>query len=64
MFTRMADDMDINCGTILDGDETVQQCGERIFETMLKVASGARSKSESFDFGAAEFAPWILGAVL
>jgi altronate hydrolase len=64
MFTRMADDMDINCGTILDGDETVPQCGGRIFETMLEVASGACSRSESFDFGAAEFAPWILGAVL
>ena len=64
MFKRMEDDMDINCGTILDGDETVQQCGQRIFDLMLKTASGAPTKSESFDFGGAEFAPWVLGATM
>jgi altronate hydrolase len=64
MFRRMEDDMDINCGTILDGEESVQQCGERIFQTMLRVASGEKTKSEQFDFGAAEFAPWVLGATM
>jgi altronate hydrolase len=64
MFSRMEDDMDVNCGTILDGDETVQQCGQRIFELMLKVASGEPTKSETFDSGAAEFAPWMLGATM
>jgi len=56
--------MDVNCGTILDGDETVQECGQRIFELMLRVASGEPTKSESFDFGGAEFAPWVLGATM
>ena len=60
----MTDDMDINCGTILDGDESVQECGERIFALMLRVASGEPTKSEAFDFGAAEFAPWVLGATM
>jgi len=64
MFTRMEDDMDVNCGTILDGEESVQQCGERIFELMLKVASGEPTKSENFDAGGAEFAPWVLGATM
>jgi altronate hydrolase len=64
MFTRMEEDMDINCGTILDGDETVQQCGERIFNTMIRTASGEKTKSEQFDIGAAEFAPWVLGATM
>jgi altronate hydrolase len=64
MFRRMEDDMDINCGTILDGDETVEQCGQRIFDLMLKTASGAPTKSESFDFGGAEFAPWVQGATM
>jgi len=64
MFTRMQEDMDINCGTILDGDETVQQCGERIFAEMLKVAGGERTKSEALDAGSAEFAPWVLGATM
>ncbi len=64
MFRRMEDDMDVNCGTILDGDETVQQCGQRIFDLILQVASGEETKSEAFDFGAAEFAPWVLGATM
>ena len=64
MFQRMEDDMDVNCGTILDGDESVQQCGQRIFDLMLRTASGQPTKSESFDFGGAEFAPWVLGATM
>ncbi len=64
MFTRMEDDMDINCGTILDGDETVQQCGARIFDHIVRTASGEKTKSELFDFGSAEFAPWVLGATM
>ncbi|WP_206664524.1 UxaA family hydrolase [Dankookia rubra] len=64
MFQRMEDDMDINCGTVVTGEETVQQVGERIFAKMLETASGGRTKSEAFDFGAAEFAPWVLGATM
>ncbi|MCO6417560.1 altronate dehydratase family protein [Siccirubricoccus sp. KC 17139] len=64
MYQRMEDDMDVNCGTILTGEESVQQVGERIFRLMLATASGQRTKSESFDFGAAEFAPWVLGATM
>jgi altronate hydrolase len=54
----------VNCGTILTGEENVQQAGERIFQLMLRVASGERTKSEGFDFGGAEFAPWVLGATM
>jgi altronate hydrolase len=64
MFERMRDDMDVNCGTILDGDESVAACGARIFDLILRVASGEQTKSEGFDFGAAEFAPWVLGATM
>jgi len=64
MFRHIEDDMDVNCGTILDGDETVQQCGQRIFDMILRIAGGERTKSEQFDFGAAEFAPWVLGATM
>jgi altronate hydrolase len=64
MYRHLEDDMDVNCGTILDGDDTVQECGQRIFDLMLKVASGEPTKSEAFDFGAAEFAPWVLGATM
>ncbi|MBC7800770.1 MAG: altronate dehydratase [Gemmatimonadaceae bacterium] len=64
MFARMEDDMDINCGTILDGDESVQECGARIFQHIIATASGTRTKSEQFDAGGAEFAPWVLGATM
>ncbi len=64
MFERMEDDMDINCGTILDGAETVEECGARIFDHIVRVASGERTKSESFDAGQAEFAPWVIGATM
>ena len=64
MFRRMEEDMDINCGTIADGEEDVAACGERIFEAMLRVASGERTKSETYDFGADEFAPWTIGATM
>src|SRR3569832_2857585 len=57
MYMHMEDDMDVNCGTIFEGEETVQQCGERIFDLILKTASGQPTKSESFAFGGAEFAP-------
>src|SRR5690349_2994153 len=64
LYQRMEEDMDVNCGTILDGGETVQEAGQRIFELILRVASGERTKSELSDFGAAEFAPWPLGATV
>jgi altronate hydrolase len=64
LYRRMEEDMDINCGTILDGEETVQQAGERIFQKILEVASGAKSRSEFYDAGSAEFAPWPMGATV
>ncbi len=64
MYERMSEDMDVNCGTVLTGEESVEQCGQRIFELMLRVAGGERTRSESFDFGSAEFAPWVIGATM
>lgn len=64
MYQRMEEDMDVNCGTILDGEETVEQCGERIFDLILRVASGQKTKSETYDFGSSEFAPWVIGATM
>jgi altronate hydrolase len=62
MYTRMADDMDINCGDIMDGDTTVEQKGREIFEMIINVASGAKSKSEALGVGNEEFVPWMIGA--
>jgi altronate hydrolase len=63
MYRRMIDDMDINCGDILDG-VSIEQKGQEIFETILRVASGEHSKSEALGYGDAEFVPWQIGAVM
>jgi altronate hydrolase len=60
----MSEDMDIDCGGILEGEETVQEAGARIFERIIEVASGARSRSELHGMGDEEFAPWILGPTM
>ena len=64
MYQRMSDDMDVNCGEILDGSTTVQEKGEQIFQLILDTASGKPSKSEELGFGENEFTPWQLGAVV
>jgi len=61
LFENMNDDIDLNAGTILDGTETIEQVGARIFEKIIAVASGERTKSELQGIGDEEFAPWILG---
>jgi len=63
MFTRLEEDMDINCGKILDGLVDVQQMGQEIFEHILRTASGEKSKSELLNLGDNEFVPWHLGIV-
>ncbi|MCO5092913.1 UxaA family hydrolase [Bosea sp. (in: a-proteobacteria)] len=64
MYERMQDDMDINCGTIVTGDETVEEVGERIFRAMIETASGKPTLSEEHDYGHNEFVPWQVGAVM
>ena len=64
LWQRQEEDMDINCGGIVDGSETVDQAGERIFALMLATASGRASKSELHGYGQNEFVPWQLGAVM
>jgi altronate hydrolase len=61
LYNWMEEDMDINAGTILDGKETVEEVGARIFEKIIAVASGEKTKSENAGMGDEEFAPWILG---
>jgi altronate hydrolase len=62
MYEHMVEDMDINCGTIVDGTQSLEEVGEDIFQKMLAVASGEKTKSEELDFGDAEFVPWQIGA--
>jgi len=64
LFTHQEEDMDFNCGTIIDGTETIAQAGERFFQLILETASGRKTKSEEFGYGDDEFAPWQLGATM
>jgi altronate hydrolase len=63
LYQRMEDDMDINCGVILEG-ASVADVGRQIFEELCAVASGKQTKSELSGVGEEEFAPWSLGPVL
>ena len=63
MYLSLTEDMDLNCGEILDGSATLQETAQKIFDLMLKVASGERTKSELLDLGNHEFVPWNIGVV-
>jgi altronate hydrolase len=64
MYERLSEDMDINCGEILSHGVAVPEMGERIFQMILDVASGGKSKSEELGYGDNEFTPWLVGAVM
>jgi altronate hydrolase len=64
LWRRQEDDIDLDCGGIVDGAESVDEVGERIFRLMLATASGRITKSEAHGYGQNEFVPWQLGAVM
>jgi altronate hydrolase len=61
MYEHLEEDMDINCGQILDGTRTMEEMGQAIFELMIETASGQKSKSELLGLGDNEFVPWNIG---
>ena len=64
MYRHMSEDMDVNAGTILDGEKSVADVGQEIFDLLVRVASGEPSLSESQGLGDLEFVPWQVGAVM
>ena len=64
MFRRMEEDMDVNCGAILDDEATIDEMGELVFREMIATASGKPTKSELLGYGEDEFAPWHVNAWL
>jgi altronate hydrolase len=63
LYANQEPDMDINAGKVLDGI-TLEELGQEIFDKILAVASGEKSKSEIAGVGEEEYNPWILGAML
>lgn len=45
-YKNLSDDMDINAGSIIEGQKTVEQVGDEIFDLIVRIASGEQSKSE------------------
>jgi altronate dehydratase large subunit len=46
LYQRWKGNIDVNAGAILDGDETLQSMGERLFQEILEVASGKLTRAE------------------
>ncbi len=63
MYAQPSDDMNINCGDVLNG-VPLSAKGEEIIELLLEVASGRQTKSEQLGFSGVEFVPWLIGAVM
>ncbi|QGY00857.1 altronate dehydratase [Methylobacterium mesophilicum SR1.6/6] len=63
LFARMEDDMDVDCGPVLDGKQSVEVMGRAIFEQLLRHASGEATKSEEAGMGENEFVPWPIGVL-
>ncbi len=63
LYRHMEEDMDLDCGVVLDG-VPLETVGRAIFEEVVAVASGKKTKSELAGVGEEEFAPWVVGPVL
>lgn len=64
MYRVLEEDMDINCGDIIDGTASIQAKGREILDEVIAVASGKKSKSEALGLGDNEFVPWQIGATM
>ena len=63
LWQRQSDDMDLNCGEVLEGTKGIQELGAQLFQLMLDTASGRRSRSELHGYGQNEFVPWQISVV-
>jgi altronate hydrolase len=64
LWKRQSEDIDINCGDIVDEGVSIEAKGREIFQAILDCASGKPSKSEQHGYGQQEFVPWQVGAVM
>ena len=64
VYERMIDDMDINCGEVIDGTRSLEEMGEDILEAIIAAASGRKTKSEDLGFGHEEMVPWVISGTI
>ena len=58
-FKIMEDNLDLDASSIISGEETIEQVGHRIFDEIIAVANGQRTKAESL--GYREFGIYKIG---
>jgi len=63
LYERMRDDMDVNCGDLITG-VPMTEISQRIFDAIIRYASGEKVRSEELGYGNDEFLPWQVGAVM
>ena len=63
VFNKMNDAIDLNCGTIIDGEETIEQAAHRILNYVISVASG-ETIAKAVQLGQDDFIPWRRGVSL
>ena len=63
LWERQSDDMDFNCGEVLDGTQSIEELGARLFRMLLATASGQPSRSECHGYGQQEFVPWQISVI-
>lgn len=64
LMDRQADDMDLNCGQVLDGTKSINELGAELFQLLLDTASGRPSRSEVHGYGQNEFVPWQISVII
>ena len=64
MYEHMKEDMDVNAGKVVTNNESIEKVGSEIFDLLVRVASGEKSKSEKQGLGDLEFVPWQIGATM
>ena len=64
VYNYMTDDMDINAGKIVTNNVSIEEVGSEIFDILIEIASGEKSKSEKQGLGDLEFVPWQIGATM
>jgi altronate hydrolase len=63
LWQRQSDDMDLNCGEVLEGTQSIDELGNQLFQLLLATASGQPSRSERHGYGQQEFVPWQISVV-
>ena len=64
MYNKMVEDMDVNAGKVISDNKSIEDVGQEIFDSIVRVASGKQSKSEAQGLGDLEFVPWQIGATM